>query len=244
MNGFILWEGNSALDGAPVVVIATGLAGSGNRKTGSMVQTWILRRDVSPIEAIHSGADESICGACPHRGATVNGRNSGRSCYVNVGQAPLSVWRAYMRSSYSREHNRAAELLAGRSVRLGAYGDPAAVPFEVWRGALAYAGNGTGYTHQWRTCDARLADYCMASADSESEALEARAMGWRTFRVGSRAESLVKRAEFLCPASEQAGKRLDCAACLACGGHRALNKASVFIPVHGNSAVVRNFENR
>ena len=48
-KGFILYEGASMLDGAPIVVIAT--MKTSNRKTGDMVQTWILRSDVNPVEA-------------------------------------------------------------------------------------------------------------------------------------------------------------------------------------------------
>ena len=45
----ILWEGASRLDSVPIVVIATGIdSPSKNRKTGEMVQCWILLRDVSP----------------------------------------------------------------------------------------------------------------------------------------------------------------------------------------------------
>ena len=91
-NGLVIYRGPSILDGSPIVVIATGLgSGSSNRKTGALVQTWILREDVSPIKAIQNGSDVSICGACPHRGRIEDGRNVGRSCYVNVGQAPLNV---------------------------------------------------------------------------------------------------------------------------------------------------------
>ena len=39
-NGRILYEGPSMLDGAPIVVIATGFAErTANAKTGSMIQT-------------------------------------------------------------------------------------------------------------------------------------------------------------------------------------------------------------
>ena len=68
-NGAILYEGPSALDGAPIVVIVTGLARkSTNAKTGALLQTWILRSDMHPIDAVRSGADSSICGDCRHRG--------------------------------------------------------------------------------------------------------------------------------------------------------------------------------
>jgi hypothetical protein len=55
-NGIVIYRGPSILDGSPIVVIATGLgSGSSNRKTGALVQTWILRDDVSPIERSRAG---------------------------------------------------------------------------------------------------------------------------------------------------------------------------------------------
>jgi hypothetical protein len=243
-NGIIIWEGASELDGAPIMVVATGLsAASANVKTGALVQTWILRADIAPMEAVHAGADSSICGACPHRGTVVDGRNVGRSCYVTVWQAPRNVYATTLRGRYARPSlDESRAMLAGMNVRLGAYGDPAAVPLAVWDSVLADAARGTGYTHQWRTCAPGFAAYCMASADSAEEAEEARAAGYRTFRVGTPAERIVKGAEFLCPASAEAGKVATCATCLACGGTRAPNRASVFIPVHGTAAHKKNFK--
>jgi hypothetical protein len=69
-NSAIIWEGPSMLDGAPIIVIATGLAqDSQNTKTGNLIQTWIMRADVDPMRAIREGLDASICGDCKHRGA-------------------------------------------------------------------------------------------------------------------------------------------------------------------------------
>jgi hypothetical protein len=245
-NGAILWKGPSAIDGAPIVLIATGLeASSLNLKTGALVQTWILRDDMTPQEAVDSGADESICGACPHRGDIVDGKNVNRSCYVTIFQAPRNIWQTAKRGVYSQETLESGRaMLAGRNVRLGAYGDPAAVPFDVWAVLLADSAKGTGYTHQWKACDPRFALYCMASADSLAEAESAQAMGYRTFRVGSYAESVVKGKEFLCPASKEAGQKTNCAACLACGGLSSPNRASVFIPAHGATGKVKAFERR
>lgn len=244
-NGAIIWEGPSQIDGAPILVVATGIKGaSRNSKTGALIQTWILRSDIHPSEAVHSGADESICGDCQHRGDIVDGKNVNRSCYVTIWQAPANVWRTAQRGVYPRVNNSVSDLFAGRNVRLGAYGDPAAVPFHVWEQALTKAARGTGYTHQWKTCDSRFARYCMASADSLEEAKEAQAMGYRTFRVGTVAESLVKGSEFLCPASHEAGRKVDCAACLACGGTNAPNKSHVFIPAHGAPSKVNAFVDR
>jgi hypothetical protein len=82
-NGFVIWEGPSPVDGAPLVAIVTGVAASsesGNVKTGAMLQTWILRADISPQEAVDTGQDRSICGDCVHRGfeAEVPGKRKRR----------------------------------------------------------------------------------------------------------------------------------------------------------------------
>lgn len=249
-NSVLLWEGPSQIDGAPIMLVATGIKNaSSNRKTGAMVQTYIIRRDVSPVEAIHTGADESICGNCQHRGEVVKGdgdyptKNVNRSCYVLVFQGPLNVFKTYHAGKYPDASGYGADLLEGARIRLGTYGDPAAVPFEVWKPLICKAYRVTGYTHQWKDCDSRFARYCMASADSAQEARDAQALGYRTFRVGTPAEKLVK-GEFLCPASKEAGQKLNCADCLACGGELSPNKANVFIPAHGVTNKIRAFANR
>lgn len=242
VNGAILWEGKSAIDGAPIMLIATGLKkSSSNEKTGNLVQTWILRSDIHPQEAVDTGADESICGNCPHRGEIVDGKNKGRACYVTIFQAPRNIYETSKRGVYPRiKGDKARAILAGRNVRLGAYGDPAAIPFHVWARILADAARGTGYTHQWKACDSRFARYCMASADNAQEAIDAQAKGYRTFRVGTPAEKIA-RGEFLCPASKEAGAKVNCAQCLACGGNSSPNKSSVFIPVHGAASKINAF---
>ena len=257
-NGAVIYHGPSQIDGQRIVIIATGLAtGSTNRKTGDMIQTYILRADQSPIDAAKSGADESVCGKCPHRGMIAEdwgpstdgtldlmGRsNINRTCYVNLGQGPLSVWRAWQRGAYPHMNAdrlpQIAQLLFGRLVRLGTYGDPAAAPTALWDKILALAAGHTGYTHQWRVRQ-DLAQYCMASVDNEHERDEAQALGWRTFRVATndtRAQS-----EVVCPASAEAGKKLTCAECLACCGNATKRRGSIVIQAHGSSAVMSNFK--
>jgi hypothetical protein len=108
-------------------------------------------------------------------------------------------------------------LFRRRTVRLGAYGDPAAVPTDIWRSIVRAASGHTGYTHAWRDCDQELRELCMASCETPEEAGDARAMGWKPFLVrppGSR----VPPGFFTCPASAEAGHRLTCAQCLACRG--------------------------
>jgi hypothetical protein len=85
-KGYIIDRGLSPIDGQPYVAILT--LKSTNRKTGDMAQVWILREDINPVEAVQSGKDVSICGDCPHR----KQQDGTRSCYVNVGQGPNSIY--------------------------------------------------------------------------------------------------------------------------------------------------------
>lgn len=251
-NGAVLWQGASLLDGAPIVVIATGLRdGSSNRKTGAMIQTYILRADVDPVTAVRTRTDASICGQCPHRGRPIPGQDhgmTGRTCYVNVGQGPLGVWRAWKRGRYASPTPwlRAKELQdlgRGRLVRLGTYGDPAAVPFPIWQHLTMHSEGNTGYTHQWRTAPLALRSLCMASADSEADAREAQAAGWRTFRVAMPCDTPRLENEAVCPASKEAGKKLTCAQCLACAGANG-RRGSIVIQAHGGFAVMTHVNSR
>ncbi len=223
MNGFVIHEDQHR------VIIATGFSTrSDNRKTGDMIQVWILVKAVDPVEAIKSGLDRLICGSCVHRGHEENGRfGVGRSCYVNVGQAPLGIYRAWKAGRYPTL--QWMDIFAGRKVRFGAYGDPTHLPLPL---ALAIAGvssGWTGYTHQWRKPSLQgWRSILMASVDSIAELLIARSMGWSTFRVGSEASV----GESLC-ASERVGT--PCMDCLLCAGSRN-GLESVHIPPHGTGA--------
>lgn len=235
MNGAIIYKGPSLLDGAPIVAIATGLERSSkNAKTGDMLQTYILREDIAPTEAVTTGQDSSICGQCPHRG---RGDGKGRTCYVNVGQGPQAVWKAYKRGSYESVMD-IAPLGVKRVVRLGTYGDPAAVPVQIWLDLTKECVAHTGYTHQWRNAP-QLRTLCMASADSVADAAEARLQGWRTFRVAMPCDTPKMSGESVCPASAEAGKILACAECRACGGADG-RKGSIVIQAHGGFSVMNN----
>jgi hypothetical protein len=232
-TGFVIYRGPSMLDGAPIVAIA--LTSSTNRKTGNMVQTYILRDDIAPLAALKTGDDASICGDCKHRPIL------GGACYVFVGQGPTVVYKTLVRGAYPQADD-IASLGRGRMVRLGTYGDPAAVPVAVWQALVSQAAGRTGYTHQWNNqaipqADRQaLAALVMASADSADEAAQARAAGLRYFRVRHASETLNAR-EFACPASDEAGKKTTCADCRACDGNaRGAGKASPVIIAHGAKA--------
>ena len=94
MSSFILYDGPSLLDGKPIVVNDTGFYNrTNNRKTGDMIQTWILRSDMSPVEALHTKNDVRICGDCIHRAA---------SCYVLIYLAPTNIYKAYKAGRYHK----------------------------------------------------------------------------------------------------------------------------------------------
>jgi len=243
MSGFIFYRGPSLLDGAPIVAIAT--LESSNTANGAMVQTWILRSDVNPIEATHTGQDGSVCGAgdqrCKHAGQydkAAGKWTQERTCYVML-LSFNSVYAAFKSGVYadlSDDLDAATDRVTDRLVRLGAYGDPAAVPASVWRALLRRAAGHTGYTHQWRSCDPTLAALCMASTDTEAEVSEANALGFRSFRVAPAVGWNKLPYESLCPKSDEAGKKTTCDKCLACGGTGARARCNIMIPLHNTSA--------
>ena len=214
MQHAIIYNRPSLLDGKPIVVIAT--YSNRNTKTGKVVQTYILRSDINPLEASKTGQDFSICGSCPMRGEVTTDPKrkiaKGRKCYVNLGQGVLIVFKSYKRGVYKEGDPRT--MGRDRFVRVGTYGDPAAVPSEVWDELLAECETWTAYTHQkpWRP------DIAMQSADSYDEAKAHWAEGRRTFRVIVDLGDIDKSKETLCPASKEAGRRVQCTACKLCKG--------------------------
>jgi len=232
----IIYDGNSLIDGKPIVVIA--IPKSSNDKTGNMVQTFIICKDTDPITANRRGEDYSICGNCVHRGVPNFKKNSGgadkRSCYVML-LGVLSVYKAYKKGNYTlaQGHDAIAELGIDREVRLGTYGDSSAVPSYIWDSLLSKSKGRTGYTHQFdiKSADVR-ADLCMISVDTKEQAYHQWSLGNRTFRVGKTLQDMVKGKEILCPASKEAGQRTTCEKCLLCSGNKIKAK-NIFITAHG-----------
>lgn len=237
----IIYSGPSLIDAAPIVCVA--IVTSGNSKTGNMIQTHILRADVSPLEASKTGQDFSICGNCKHRGTpttdSTRKQAQGRTCYVNLGQGPNQVFKAYSAGKYSTASPEQVQNIGkGRNVRLGTYGDPAAVPASVWDALLAEATGHTGYTHQHD----KSPDYSrmMHSADTKAEALQAHRAGRRTFRVipvheyTAQGNSALLKTEIMCPASKEAGQRVTCEQCKLCSGS-AISAKSIAIVAHGTA---------
>jgi hypothetical protein len=217
--GYIAYEGPSEIDGAPIVVIVNKIEGSKNAKTGDIVQSFIIRSDVNPVEALKTGADASICGDCVHRPITA--KETGEPpCYVNVGRSVLAVYNAYKRGRYVRADVETIALaLAGKSLRIGTYGDPAAAPVLMWQRVSRYVIARAGYSHQWQSKGfdhSAWAPLVMASADSIDQAALANLYGMRTFRVSIGIDK--QPGETICPASVEGGRKATCADCMLCGG--------------------------
>ena len=237
----IIYNGPSMIDGAPIVCIA--IVSSGNIKTGNMIQTHIIRADINPLEASKMGLDASICGDCIHRGQpTVDPLKKtakGRTCYVNLGQGPLVVYKAFKRGKYTTATPEQITAIGrGRMVRLGTYGDPAALPTLVIDALLKDSTGHTGYTHQHKANP----DYTrlMYSADSAQDAIKAHSKGYRTFRVipvheyNEKGKAAVLNNEILCPASKENDKGVTCNECRLCTGSNSKGK-SIAIVAHGTA---------
>lgn len=267
-RGVLLWHGPSQINGEPVFALIQ--FGSGNRKTGSMRQTYILSAERSPLAAVQDRLEESICGTCPHRPQA----DGSRSCYVDL-RSLTNVWQSItgsgIRTGIATEGRyltlqeaaslcgvdtkRALELLGmGERVRLGTYGDPAAIPAALWSTLTSQAETWTGYTHQWQnkavSSEQRqaLKPLVRASVDDAQGYQESTSTGWVPFVVtpdvetGRALRALGPMPVALCPASEEAGQRVTCAACpIGCKGDQG-KPLAVFIPAHGPVTATRSYE--
>ena len=218
--GYIAYEGPSMFDGAPIAVIINKIHGrSANAKTGGIVQSFIIRTDVPPVEALQTGQDAAVCGDCRHRPmlAKVTGD---APCYVQVGKSVASVYKAYLRGRYQRAPlDVIARALTGRILRIGTYGDGAMAPAYVWQSLTVHTAGHRGYTHQWAQPffdAAAWAPLAMASVDTLPERDAAKAIGMRTFRVSIGISK--EHREATCPASTEGGRRLTCEQCTLCAG--------------------------
>jgi len=193
-----------------------------NRKTGSMLQVWIVPTGVSPLDAVRTGLDEKVCGRCGAR------PRIGGWCYCDP-RPLMSLWKG----RHSWRPFNLNELPPEVPVRLGAWGDPAFLPLD-WLHRLVEGRDWTGYTHQWRTCGQRYRHLLMASVDFPEEARTARKAGWRTFRIRLPDEPLLAGEV---PCRYARGK--TCSECRLCGG--GTSGPSVSIVAHG-TRVRRYFE--
>lgn len=213
-DSFIVWEGKSLLNGEDIVLILS--TKTSNEKIGAMIQTWILPAKRSILE---KGSDISVCGDCPLRD---NG------CYVVKVQSPNQIQKTYFSGRYTTlSPLKQAGVLEGERLRVGAYGDPTAVPFEVWESLFKLSLSSVGYTHQWSNCDTRWKGYVQASVETEEQAIEAQSAGWKTFRVKLPNEQYLP-GEVQC--RNEKNEDITCKLCGLCDG----KSHNIVIDVHGS----------
>ena len=238
----IIYSGPSLIDGSPIVCIA--IITSNNVKTGNMLQTYIIRSDMSPMDASKTGLDYAICGDCIHRGTPTDSPDKkqalNRSCYVTLYQGPTVVYKALKRGLYPNATPEQIRAIgAGQAVRMGSYGDPAAVPASVWDNLLQDSAGHTGYSHQSKLPGV-VVDYSrvMVSVESKASAQGYHLNGKRTFRVipvatwQDKGRASLLKSEILCPASVEAGNKSTCIDCGLCKGSSSKGK-SIAIVSHG-----------
>jgi hypothetical protein len=225
-NGYVVWEGESALDVSRRIALICTLH-STNRKTGNMAQTWIMDRNVHPVQARVEGSDT---GYCPHSCGLY------KYCYVQHWNAPAAIWNAYKAGRYPKQ----LPPRSNRPVRVGALGEPTAVPHDVWEWLLSRFSGHVGYTHRWREVDPRVwARTLHASVESVEQQATAQRNGWCTFRVLDRDSRRPLVGETQCYADPH-GVDPDhlrvprtCRSCLCCCGATGRN---ICITPHGSRA--------
>lgn len=278
----IIFDGISRIDNKTHIRgILTGVTSpTSNGKTGPMAQLWIVRADMShgqslsiPYEGTERGwpgerpdmADAAVCGGCPFAG--------GQGCYVTT-QATASIHKAAVAGRYPQETlDTLAPLLMAQhrrgviaGLRLGAYGDPVALPFELIEDLMnrlqpvRHTFQVTGYTHAWKA-QYRMADqpepderwrrYLMASCHHAADSLLAYKQGWRPYVVLPRGtpeeiRAYARAADVaICPASDEANNRLTCAACGGCDGRsgRQDKRKGFGLALHGGAATLNGGRN-
>ena len=215
--GFILYRGPSLIGTGTVTAIAT--LESSNIKTGNMIQVWILPDDRDPLAALQSNTNAAACGVCPLQGwfDKQRGKLVDRVCYVNVGQAPKQIYRSLKSGRYAEyDHAQHADYLRGREIRIGAYGDPAALPTSLVRYLSRIGSSWTGYSHQLFWIDQRrakaLSRVLMASCHTPAQHAEAKRRGWRSF-VAIRPEQARPDGAVECPNYSHGVQCRDCRLC-------------------------------
>jgi hypothetical protein len=239
-QGVVLYRGPSLIDNKEIVVISTGFNGSDNEKTGDEIQTWILPARKSPLDAYMKGQDCSVCGDCKHSSVANGGWGT---CYTRAFHAPNNIWNAWKNRKYEFPNTVNVRLFHESVVRMGSYGDPSAVPMEVWEAITRNAAGWTGYTHHWAKsfCDADLKRFCMASVDTLAEYHRAKARGWRCFRIRLDKDDPLQKNEIVCPASVEGGRKTICEKCKLCSGDSNASDKDVAIVAHGLDWKVKRF---
>ena len=185
------------------------------------------------MDAIKAGADVSVCGDCPLR---LNPKTGKKLCYVTQ-RRPSGVYRSYTNDKLPivKIDARSNIWFDLKPLRIGSYGDPTAIPIEVWTDWVGLLKSRkirhTGYTRRWENPENQgFRKFLMASVFSDEEQELASSMGWRTYRILPKGVAVPPN-QILCPGSKEAGLLKTCRECLMCGG--TSRRSDVAVYAHG-----------
>ncbi len=219
-NTRFLWKGLSQYTDNPIEAFIT--LKSTNTKTGDIPQITILPMDVKPTDALKTGQDEDVCGNCPLRPKLFNSDTHDKPCYVNCGFAPNAIARSKTIIDFQTKS-------IFDIIRIGAYGDSAAVEKKALLKMVSLAKKVLNYTHAWADKKFNyLKAFSMASVHSLEEKLQANKLGFRTFRTVKYACSKLDPDEIVCP---NFTRSIICKACKLCIGNQIQAK-NIVIPSH------------
>jgi hypothetical protein len=253
-----LWLGPSEYTGEEVAVQAQCVYRPGETpKLGDMVPlaVWATAGPPSAPEV-----QETSCGGCALLAAKV--------CYV-VKVRYRKSWERIQKVVRDLADFATEPRVRRRPHRITSDGDAAAVPISFWRRyfKVVRPRGWTAYIHGWKdrttasglhvkACDPEVAAFAMASCDTRAERAEAKALGFRTARVGVPGEPL-DEGEIICPAI-LTKDRIQCAPdCLMCCGNAEWGKVpsiyfrhldpskwpDIVFPVHGGAGNEKKFLN-
>lgn len=214
-------------------IVAIVTLGTSNRKTGNMLQIWILDARMKPSESRATGADAlNQCAGCAFA--------SNKGCYVDP-RALASIFGAWQRGSYSPLEMGSpewAQLFDNADVRLGAYGNPSKLPIGMLSDICERSRMHTGYFHDWAQMPESEAvaygKFLMASCELDT-VTKAQAIGLRTFTVVPKNLPVPPQLGIECLSDSKGMQCIECGLCDGTARSSTRSKAlpHVWIGAHG-----------
>ena len=190
-----------------------------------------------PIFKEFFALDAQNCFDCPF---SVNA-NQGGKCYTHkVMQYSgfVSMLKSIVKEfengldsipTFSEVTEKIIKMSTNRYVRFGTYGEPSMHPIELVTSMANVAKSWTGYTHQYMR-KPQYNKFFMASTHNQLQANTARdKFGYRSFIAVKDNSSITG---IICPASNEAGFKSNCADCGLCSGMVGKGKKDVVILEH------------
>lgn len=235
MKNRIVW-----LDNNNIFVVKLGKTSNKKISDGSaLVQTYTFSHEQWVLATTSKGfgmkkffaLDKSNCLDCPFSGNSGNG-----GCYThkfNQYVGFLSMLRSIQACDLTQlDRNKEAdvvEMCFGKYVRFGTYGEPSLMPQHLVETMANVSKSWTGYTHQWqKPWASEYGKWFMASAHNQTEANQASNLAYRSFIASQSGDEKA----VVCPASNEAGFKSNCASCGLCSGLLGKGKKDIKILEH------------